>query len=129
MKINLKKLAKAPVNKGYVKNSSTLVTVLFVIGGALYNITNGYGTAITLILALGVMIVQKLLINQTDRDFQDMYHAKEMYKKTNDKNYLLFINSCANRMLKETKVLTVKAKKEVEELKDYAVKHKGNCAG
>lgn len=123
MKINLKNLVKAPSNEGYIKNSSTLVTALFIIGGMLYNVTKGYGTVIALVIGLFVMIVQKILISQTKKFFHDMYNAKELYKKTGNKEYLLFINLCAEKMLKEIKVLSQKAKDEIKELQDYANLH------
>jgi hypothetical protein len=86
MKINFKDLVKAPAKEGYIKNSSTLVTGLFVIGGILYNLTKGYGTVVALGIALLVMVIQKILINQTNKYFQDMYQAKEMYKKLKTKS-------------------------------------------
>ncbi len=123
MKINFKDLIKAPVKEGYIKNSSTLVTGLFVIGGILYNLTKGYGTVVALGIALLVMVIQKILINQTNKYFQDMYQAKEMYKKTKNKEYLLFIKLCSDKMLKEIKVFSDKGKLELKELQDYANQH------
>ena len=120
MKINFKDLVKAPAKEGYIKNSSTLVTGLFVIGGILYNLTKGYGTVVALGIALLVMVIQKILINQTNKYFQDMYQAKEMYKKTKNKEYLLFIKLCSDKMLKEIKVFSDKGKLELKELQDYA---------
>jgi hypothetical protein len=63
MKINFKDLVKAPAKEGYIKNSSTLVTGLFVIGGILYNLTKGYGTVVALGIALLVMVIQKISIS------------------------------------------------------------------
>lgn len=123
MKIDFKSLIKPPVKEGYIKNSSTLVTGLFIIGGILYNLTKGYGTVVALAIALFVMIIQKILINQTNKYFQDMYHAKEMYKKTKNKEYLLFIELCSDKIYKEIKVLSIKGKTELEELRDYSKKH------
>ena len=63
--MNLKDLIKPPPAEGYIKNSSNLVTALFVLAGILYYPTNGYGAVITLIAALIVLIGQKMLIAQT----------------------------------------------------------------
>ena len=79
MKLNLKGLIKAPPAEGYIKNSSLLVTSLFIIGGILYKVTGGYGTIIALSVALIVMIGQKLLIDQANGDFRDMYFSRDMY--------------------------------------------------
>lgn len=126
MKINFKNLAKGPSKEGYVKNSSILVTTLFIIGGILYDVTKGYGTAVALSIALLVMIMQKILISQTNKFFHDMYNAKELYKKTGNRDYLLFINLCADKMLKEIKVLSDKAKNEIKDLKNYTALHVKN---
>ena len=52
-----------------------------------------------------------------------MYQAKEMYKKTKNKEYLLFIKLCSDKMLKEIKVFSDKGKLELKELQDYANQH------
>lgn len=123
MKITLKQFFNPPSKENYIKNSSAIVTFLIILGGLLYHKTNGYGTAITLVLALIVMLFQKILIIQTNKYFHDMYQAKEMYKKTKNKDYLLFIKLSIEKMAKEIKVLSEKAKREMKELEDYTGKY------
>ena len=65
--MNWKDLIKPPPAEGYIKNSSNLVTALFVLAGILYYPTNGYGAVIALIAALIVLIGQKMLIAQTNK--------------------------------------------------------------
>ena len=60
--MNWKDLIKPPPAEGYIKNSSNLVTALFVLAGILYYPTNGYGAVIALIAALIVLIGQKVLL-------------------------------------------------------------------
>ena len=67
--MNWKDLIKPPPAEGYIKNSSNLVTALFVLAGMLYYPTNGYGAVIALIAALIVLIGQKMLIAQTFSSF------------------------------------------------------------
>ena len=119
MKLNLKGLIKAPPAEGYIKNSSLLVTSLFIIGGILYKITGGYGTIIALSVALIVMIGQKLLIDQANGDFRDMYFSRDMYLKTDNVEYLEFIEARSSQMLRDNKVLSEKAKREIEVLKNF----------
>ena len=74
--MNLKDLIKPPPAEGYIKNSSNLVTALFVLAGILYYPTNGYGAVIALIATLIVLIGQKMLIAQTNKDFTEMQLAE-----------------------------------------------------
>jgi hypothetical protein len=62
--MNLKGIWKSPPEQGYIKNSSMLVTALFIIAGVLYYPTDGYGSIIALGLAIFVLMGQKLLISQ-----------------------------------------------------------------
>ena len=79
--MNWKDLIKPPPAEGYIKNSSNLVTALFVLAGILYYPTNGYGAVIALIVALIVLIGQKMLIAQTNKDFTEMQLAESNSKK------------------------------------------------
>lgn len=123
MKLNFKDGIKPLPKEGYIKNSSPLVTGLFIIGGLLYNSTKGYGTVIALAIALIVMVGQKILINQANKYFHDVYDAKRMYAKTSNKDYLLFIKIYSEKILKENKVLSNKAKNEIHELQKYVSQH------
>jgi hypothetical protein len=66
--MKLKDLIKAPPAEGYIKNSSNLVTALFILAGILYYPTNGYGSVIALAAALIVLVGQKMLIGQTKEE-------------------------------------------------------------
>mgnify|MGYP003081678699 FL=1 len=114
--MNLKDLIKPPPAEGYIKNSSNLVTALFVLAGILYYPTNGYGTVITLIAALIVLIGQKMLIAQTNKDFTEMQLAEKQFQETQNSDYLRFIEARASQMLRDNKVLSEKGKKELERL-------------
>lgn len=115
---------KATENKqGYIKSSSKLVTGLMIIGTILYPMTKGYGTIIALSVALIIMVGQKMLINQVNGDFKDMYYSRDMYLKTRNKEYLEFIKLRSNQMLQDNKVLSDRAKLEIKELQNFVSKY------
>ena len=114
--MNLKDLIKPPPAEGYIKNSSNLVTALFVLAGILYYPTNGCGAVIALIAALIVLIGQKMLIAQTNKDFTEMQLAEKQFQETQNSDYLRFIEARATQMLRDNKVLSEKGKKELERL-------------
>jgi len=121
--MNLKDLIKPPPAEGYIKNSSNLVTALFVLAGILYYPTNGYGAVITLIAALIVLIGQKMLIAQTNKDFTEMQLAEKQFQETQNSDYLRFIEVRATQMLRDNKVLSEKGKKELERLLSVVKTH------
>ena len=102
--MKLSELIQVPPSETYIKNSSRLVSGLFVIGGLLYYPTNGYGTVIALALALIVLVGQKMLLTQANKDFVDMYQAQALFEK----------------MLKDNKVLSDKAKNEIHKLQAFS---------
>ena len=114
--MNWKDLIKPPPAEGYIKNSSNLVTALFVLAGMLYYPTNGYGAVIVLIAALIVLIGQKMLIAQTNKDFTEMQLAEKQFQETQNSDYLRFIEARATQMLRDNKVLSEKGKKELKRL-------------
>lgn len=114
--MNLKDLIKPPPAEGYIKNSSNLVTALFILASILYYPTNGYGAVIALIAALIVLIGQKMLIAQTNKDFTEMQLAEKQFQETQNSDYLRFIEARATQMLHDNKVLSEKGKKELERL-------------
>ncbi|OOF55611.1 hypothetical protein [Rodentibacter myodis] len=118
--MKLTELIKAPPGETYIKNSSRLVSGLFIIGGVLYYPTNGYGTAIALTLALFVLIGQKMLLSQANKDFADMYQAKQLFEQSQNLDYLRFILARSEQMLKDNKVLSDKAKREIQQLRAFS---------
>ena len=114
--MNLKDLIKPPPAEGYIKNSSNLVTALFILASILYYPTNGYGAVIALIAALIVLIGQKMLIAQTNKDFTEMQLAEKQFQETQNSDYLRFIEARATQMLRDNKVLSEKGKTELERL-------------
>ncbi len=117
--MKFKDLFKAPPSETYIKNSSNLVTALLIIAGILYYPTKGYGSVIALSLAMFVLMGQKLLLSQTNKYFAEMYAAKQQFEKTKETDYLLFIEVRAKQMLTDNKVLSDKAKREIEQLLAY----------
>ncbi|SUT95258.1 hypothetical protein [Actinobacillus lignieresii] len=113
--MDLKKALKAPEQQ-YIKNSSMLVTALFIIAGILYYPTDGYGSVIALALAIIVMFGQKMLISQTRKYFAEMYAAKQQYEQTQNKDYLEFIRLRGTQMLNDNKVFSEQAKNEINVL-------------
>lgn len=111
--MNFKQALKAPEQQ-YIKNSSMLVTGLFIIAGVLYYPTNGYGSVIALTLAIFVLMGQKLLISQTKKYFAEMYAAKQQFVETQNPDYLEFIRLRGTQMLADNKVLSDKAKQEIQ---------------
>ncbi|OOF38361.1 hypothetical protein BKK49_09845 [Rodentibacter rarus] len=118
--MKFKDLIQAPPSETYIKNSSRLVSGLFIIGGLLYYPTKGYGTLIALALALIVLFGQKMLLTQANKDFNDMYQAKQFFEQTHNVDYLRFIMARSEQMLKDNKVLSDKAKREIQQLRDYS---------
>ncbi|WP_373766634.1 hypothetical protein [Glaesserella sp.] len=114
--MNFKDLLKAPPEQGYIKNSSKLVTGLFIVAGILYYPTDGYGAVIALALAVFVLMGQKLLISQTNKYFIEMYAAKRQFEETGNRDYLEFIRLRGTQMLADNKVLSDKAKREIDVL-------------
>ena len=121
--MNWKDLIKPPPAEGYIKNSSNLVTALFILAGMLYYPTNGYGAAIALIAAFIVLIGQKVLIAQTNKDFTEMQLAEKQFQETQNSDYLCFIEARATQMLRDNKVLPEKGKKELERLLSVVKTH------
>ena len=121
--MNWKDHIKPPPAEGYNKNSSNLVTALFVLAGILYYPTNGYGAVIALIAALIVLIGQKVLIAQTNKDFTEMQLAEKQFQETQNSDYLRFIEARATQMLRDNKVLSEKGKKELERLLSVVKTH------
>ena len=121
--MNLKDLIKPPPAEGYIKNSSNLVTALFILASILYYPTNGYGAVIALIAALIVLIGQKMLIAQTNKDFTEMQLAEKQFQETQNSDYLRFIEARATQMLRDNKVLSEKGKKELERLLSVVKTH------
>ncbi|MFZ7256586.1 hypothetical protein [Avibacterium avium] len=119
--MKLKDLINPPENESYLKNSSKLITALFIIGGIVYYPTKGYGTVIALVIALMILVGQKLLLAQINKDFADMYFAKEQFKKLGNKTYLEFIVARSSQILQDNKVLSEKGKQELLKLNQYAV--------
>ncbi len=111
--MNFKQALKAPEQQ-YIKNSSMLVTGLFIIAGVLYYPTNGYGSVIALALAIFVLMGQKLLISQTKKYFAEMYAAKQQFAETQNQDYLEFIRLRGTQMLADNKVLSDNAKQEIQ---------------
>lgn len=118
--MNLKELLKAPPSETYIKNSSKLVTALLIVAGVLYYPTQGYGAVIALMAALIVLVGQKMLLTQTNKDFADMYFAKQKFIDTQNKEYLQFIQLRAKQIFTDNKVLSEKGKSELTALLDYA---------
>ncbi|OOF47986.1 hypothetical protein BKK52_07145 [Rodentibacter trehalosifermentans] len=118
--MKLKALLQAPPSETYIKNSSRLVSGLFIIGGLVYYPTQGYGTLIALALAFIVLLGQKMLLTQANKDFNEMYQAKQFYEQTHNVDYLRFILARTEQMLKDNKVLSDKAKREIQQLRDYS---------
>lgn len=118
--MKLKELIKAPPEQQYIKNSSMLVTVLFIIAGILYYPTDGYGSVIALALAVIVMFGQKMLISQTKKYFIEMYAAKQQFEQTQNKDYLEFIKLRGSQMLNDNKVLSDKAKADIRALLKFS---------
>ena len=117
----LLKAAVSPIpSETYIKNSARLVYGLFIIGGLLYYLTNGYGTVIALALALIVLVGQKMLLTQANKDFADMYQAQALFEKTQNYDYLHFIMARSEQMLKDNKVLSDKAKNEIHKLQAFS---------
>ena len=118
--MKLKDLIKAPPTEGYIKNSSNLVTALFILAGILYYPTNGYGSVIALAAALIVLVGQKMLIGQTNKDFADMQFAEKQFTQTQNTDYARFIQARATQILNDNKVLSEKGKKELTRLLKFA---------
>ncbi|OOF62502.1 hypothetical protein [Rodentibacter pneumotropicus] len=118
--MKLKELIQTPPSETYIKNSSRLVSGLFIIGGLLYYPTNGYGTVISLALALILLFGQKMLLTQANKDFTDMYQAKQFFEQTQNTDYLRFIMARSEQMLKDNKVLSDKAKREIHQFREYS---------
>lgn len=118
--MKLKDLIKAPPTEGYIKNSSNLVTALFILAGILYYPTNGYGSVIALAAALIVLFGQKMLIGQTNKDFADMQFAEKQFGQTQNADYARFIQARATQILNDNKVLSEKGKKELARLLKFA---------
>ncbi|MDC2826115.1 hypothetical protein PHA51_08765 [Rodentibacter pneumotropicus] len=118
--MKIKELIQTPPSETYIKNSSRLVSGLFIIGGLLYYPTNGYGTVISLALALILLFGQKMLLTQANKDFTDMYQAKQFFEQTQNTDYLRFIMARSEQMLKDNKVLSDKAKREIHQFREYS---------
>ena len=117
--MKLKNLIQAPPNETYIKNSSPLVTALLIVAGILYYPTQGYGSIIALAIALIVLVGQKMLLTQTNKDFADMYRSKQQFTKTQNQEYLQFIQLRARQIQTDNKVLSKKGKAELEALLNY----------
>lgn len=118
--MKLKDLIQAPPSETYIKNSSRLVTALLIIAGLLYYPTKGYGSVIALVAGLIVLVGQKMLLTQTNKDFADMYFAKKQFGETQNEDYLRFIQARAKQIFADNKVLSEKGKNELNALLQFA---------
>lgn len=121
--MNFKDFIKAPPAEGYLKNSSKLVTALFIIAGVCYYFSKqygGYAAVICLVIAFMVMFGQKLMLSQITKDFNEMYFAKKQFEETQNLDYIRFIQARATQILVDNKVLSEKAKRELGFLLQYA---------
>lgn len=121
--MKLKQLLKAPPDQPYIKNSSMLVTGLFILAGILYYPTKGYGSVIVLALVIFILMGQKLLISQTKKYFVEMYVARQQFEQTGNQDYLEFIRLRGTQMLADNKVLSQQAKQDIESLLRYVEEH------
>ncbi|MDG2917055.1 hypothetical protein P7M46_03380 [Bisgaard Taxon 10/6] len=120
--MKLKDLIQPPPSETYVKNSSPLVTALLIIAGLLWYVTQ-YGSIIALVLALFVLMGQKMLLAQANKDFREMYLSQQQFEKTRNADYLRYIRARSEQMLRDNKVLSDKAKREIAQLQAYAAKN------
>lgn len=121
--MNIKDLIKAPPSETYIKNSSRFITALFILAGVLHYPTNGYGSVIVLGFAVFVLMGQKLLLSQANKDFKEMYLAKAQFEQSQNMDYLRYIQARSSQMLKDNKVLSDKAKREIEQLQAFVAKN------
>ena len=119
--MNWKDLIKPPPAEGYIKNSSNLVTALLVLAGILYYPTNGYGAVIALIAALIVLIGQKMLIAQTNKDFTEMQLAEKQFQETQNSDTSVLLRPEPPKCFATTKSFPKKAKKS---WRDYCLSSK-----
>ncbi|MDG2960369.1 hypothetical protein P7L91_05845 [Bisgaard Taxon 10/6] len=120
--MKLKDLIQPPPSETYVKNSSPLVTALLIIAGLLWYVTQ-YGSIIALVLALFVLMGQKMLLAQANKDFREMYLSQQQFEQTQNADYLRYIQARSEQMLRDNKVLSDKAKREIAQLQAYAAKN------
>lgn len=116
--MKLKDLLQPPPSETYVKNSSPLVTALLVIAGLLWYVSQ-YASIIALVLALFVLMGQKMLLAQANKDFHEMYVAKAQFENTKNSDYLKYIQLRSEQMLRDNKVLSAKAKREIDALQHF----------
>ncbi|WP_386688759.1 hypothetical protein [Lonepinella sp. MS14437] len=121
--MNIKQLLQSPPSETYIKNSSKFITALFILAGILYYPTHGYGSVIVLGFAIFVLLGQKILLSQANKDFREMYMAKQQFEQTKNPDYLHYIEARSAQMLRDNKVLSDKAKKEIAMLRDYVVQY------
>ncbi|WP_386691923.1 MULTISPECIES: hypothetical protein [unclassified Lonepinella] len=121
--MNIKQLLQSPPSETYIKNSSKFITALFILAGILYYPTHGYGSVIVLGFAIFVLLGQKILLSQANKDFHEMYLAKQKFEQSQNKDYLRYIDARSAQMLRDNKVLSDKAKLEIAELKSYVNQH------
>lgn len=117
--MQLKDLLKPPPSETYIKNSSRFITALFILAGILHYPTNGYGSVIVLGLAVFVLLGQKILLSQANKDFAEMYFAKQQFEQTQNADYLRYIQARSSQMLRDNKVLSDKAKSEIASLQQF----------
>ena len=120
--MKLKDLIQAPPSETYVKNSSPLVTALLVIAGLLWYLSQ-YAAIVALVLALFVLMGQKMLLAQANKDFQEMYASKSQFEQTQNQDYLRYIQARSEQMLRDNKVLSDKAKREIAALQEFVAAH------
>lgn len=117
---NIRTALRKNNEEGYVYSVAKWITLLMVVGILLYQLTGGWGTLVCLSLAIALLIGRFLLARQAEGDFRDMHHAKQGYTKSRKKDYLRFIKARGEQMLNDNKMLTKRAKKEINELLAYA---------
>ncbi|PVX39284.1 hypothetical protein C8D76_106106 [Pasteurella langaaensis DSM 22999] len=123
--MKLKDLIQAPPSENYVKNSSPLVTALLLIAGLLWYLSQ-YATIVVLLFALFVLVGQKMLLAQANKDFREMYLSKQQFIQTQNQDYLRYIQARSEQMLRDNKVLSDKAKREIAELQQFVAAHLKN---
>lgn len=61
-----------------------------------------------------------MMLSQANKDFADMYQAKQLFEQTQNPDYLRFILARSEQMLQDNKVLSDKAIQEIKKLRTFS---------
>lgn len=115
--------------EGYTYSVSILVTGLMVVAIVVYQVTNGYGSIVALVVALLAMVGRHLLEAQSRRDFAALHEAQSQFGRTRNQDYVRYIRLRGESMLRDNRALRPQSRAQIHGLLEWAEQREKKARG